>query len=221
MTVSLARLIASDAAVPAGAEGLAIHGLTSDSRAVEPGFLFAALPGSVVDGAKFIPQAIANGAVAVLGADGARASVPLITVSNPRQIFAHMAARFFGRQPDIIVAVTGTSGKTSVATFVREIWTSMAFRAASLGTVGVVSPAGTMELEHTTPDPMTLHAIAISAGIGLDACAIGAVKFLHPVNPGDHLEIRHHSAAGGAIRFDIVAGMRKIASGSIVPRPPA
>lgn len=68
---------------------------------------------------------------------------------------------------------------------------------------------------------MTLHAIAISAGIGLDACAIGAVKFLHPVNPGDHLEIRHHSAAGGAIRFDIVAGMRKIASGSIVPRPPA
>ena len=160
MTVSLARLIASDAAVPAGAEGLAIHGLTSDSRAVEPGFLFAALPGSVVDGAKFIPQAIANGAVAVLGADGARASVPLITVSNPRQIFAHMAARFFGRQPDIIVAVTGTSGKTSVATFVREIWTSMAFRAASLGTVGVVSPAGTMELEHTTPDPMTLHAIA-------------------------------------------------------------
>jgi UDP-N-acetylmuramoyl-L-alanyl-D-glutamate--2,6-diaminopimelate ligase len=71
-----------------------------------------------------------------------------------------MAARFHGRQPDIVVAVTGTSGKTSVATFVREIWTAMGFRAASLGTVGVVSPSGTMELEHTTPDAMKLQEIA-------------------------------------------------------------
>jgi UDP-N-acetylmuramoyl-L-alanyl-D-glutamate--2,6-diaminopimelate ligase len=81
-------------------------------------------------------------------------------MADPRRLYARMAARFHGRQPDIVVAVTGTSGKTSVATFVREIWTAMGFRAASLGTVGVVSPSGTMELEHTTPDAMKLQEIA-------------------------------------------------------------
>lgn len=64
---------------------------------------------------------------------------------------------------------------------------------------------------------MALHAIAVSAGIGLEACEIGAVKFLSPVEPGETLEIRHSRAAGGTIRFDIVAGKRRIAGGSIVP----
>ena len=89
-----------------------------------------------------------------------------ITSSNPRRLFALMAARFFGRQPDLVVAITGTNGKTSVAAFVREIWTSMGFRAASLGTIGVVSPAGTVELQHTTPDPVKLQEIA--AGLAED-----------------------------------------------------
>ncbi len=161
MTMRLGHLVAGDAPLPKDAEALSVSGLTADSRAVKPGFVFAALPGTHVDGAKFIPQAIAAGAVAVLGGAGTETSgVPLITASNPRQLFAHMAARFYGRQPDTIVAVTGTSGKTSVATFVREIWTAMGFRAASLGTVGVVSPSGTIELEHTTPDAMKLQEIA-------------------------------------------------------------
>ena len=73
---------------------------------------------------------------------------------NARLALAQAAARFHPRQPATVVAVTGTSGKTSVATFVREIWTAMGFPAASLGTVGVVSPTGTIELEHTTPDAM-------------------------------------------------------------------
>ncbi len=161
MTIRLSHLVASDVPLPPGAEAVPVAGLTADSRAVRPGFVFAALPGTHVDGAKFIPQAIAAGAIAVLAGEDARAAgVPLITAANPRQIFARMAARFHGRQPDTIVAVTGTSGKTSVATFVREIWTSMGFPAASLGTVGVVSPAGTIELEHTTPDAMRLQEIA-------------------------------------------------------------
>lgn len=161
MTIRLGHLIAGEVPLPEGAASISVHDLTSDSRAVKPGSVFAALPGSSVDGAKYIPQAIAAGAVAIIAGEGVEApGVHLIRAANPRQLFAHMAARYFGRQPDLIVAVTGTSGKTSVATFVREIWTSMGFRAASLGTVGVVSPSGTIELEHTTPDSMKLQEIA-------------------------------------------------------------
>ncbi|MEI7599028.1 MAG: UDP-N-acetylmuramoyl-L-alanyl-D-glutamate--2,6-diaminopimelate ligase [Aestuariivirga sp.] len=161
MTIRLRSLVGSEAPLPKDAEALSVAGLTADSRAVKPGFVFAALPGTHVDGAKFIPQAIAAGAIAVIAGEGAQApGAALIASTNPRQLFARMAARFYGRQPDTIVAVTGTSGKTSVATFVREIWTAMGFPAASLGTVGVVSPSGTIELEHTTPDAMKLQELA-------------------------------------------------------------
>ena len=161
MKTTLRQLVAGEAPLDPGAETLAIHGLTADSRAVKPGYVFAALPGTHVDGSAFIPQAIAAGAAAILAGPGAQAQgVPLVISENPRRLFARMAARFHGRQPDTVVAVTGTSGKTSVASFVREIWTSLGFRAASLGTVGVVSPSGTMELEHTTPDAMKLQDIA-------------------------------------------------------------
>jgi UDP-N-acetylmuramoyl-L-alanyl-D-glutamate--2,6-diaminopimelate ligase len=160
MPHTLSKLVGADAPLPKGAELIGVAGLTSDSRAVKPGYLFAALPGSTVDGAKFIPQAIAAGAVAIIAGKAADAGgVPLVIANNPRQLFARAAARFFGGQPDTIAAVTGTSGKTSVATFVREIWAAMGFRAASLGTVGVVSPSGITELEHTTPDPVRLHEI--------------------------------------------------------------
>ncbi|MCB1433853.1 MAG: UDP-N-acetylmuramoyl-L-alanyl-D-glutamate--2,6-diaminopimelate ligase, partial [Alphaproteobacteria bacterium] len=153
-------MIADDAPHLHGVDQISISGLTSDSRAVKPGFLFAALPGTSVDGAKFIPQAIASGAAAVLAQKGVTVEgVPHIEVDNPRLIFARMAARFFGSQPDLVVAVTGTNGKTSVASFVREIWGNMGFRAASLGTIGVVSPSGTVGLQHTTPDPVRLHEI--------------------------------------------------------------
>lgn len=176
MTIRLDQLIAGEAPLPREAGSLAVLGLTADSRAVKPGFVFAALPGTHVDGAAFIPQAIAAGAIAIVAGEGARAEgVPLIAAANPRRLFARMAARFHGSQPDIIVAVTGTSGKTSVATFVREIWTAMGFPAASLGTVGVVSPGGTMELEHTTPDAMKLQEIAASlAGQDVQHLAIEA-----------------------------------------------
>ena len=99
MTVSLARLIAADADVPAGAASIAIKGLSADSREVKPGFLFAALPGTAVDGAEFIAKAVAAGAVAVLASRGVTgAGVPVVAVDNPRQVFARMAARFFGRR---------------------------------------------------------------------------------------------------------------------------
>ena len=150
----LSRLLANDAPLPKGGD-VAVVGITSDSRAVKPGFVFAALPGTKIDGAKFIPQALAQGAVAVICKPGTY-DWPIIAVDNPRRLLALMASRFYDRQPDTIVAVTGTNGKTSVAVFVRQIWEALGFRAASLGTIGVVGPNGASYLGHTTPDPVEL-----------------------------------------------------------------
>jgi UDP-N-acetylmuramoyl-L-alanyl-D-glutamate--2,6-diaminopimelate ligase len=143
VTKTLGQLIAGEAPVPPGAEALPVAGLTADSRAVKPGFVFAALSGSKADGAAFIPQAVAAGAIAVAAGASATAAVPIIATENPRRLYAHMAARFFDTQPGTVVAVTGTSGKTSVAGFTREIWTALGLRAASLGTIGIVAPSGT------------------------------------------------------------------------------
>ena len=137
-----------------------ITGLTADSRAVKPGFLFAALPGVKSDGAQFIKDAIAKGAVAILGNCAAQtlsASLPFISDENPRKRLAEIAAAFHAQQPATMVAVTGTNGKTSVASFVRQIWASLGHSSASFGTVGVVSPHGTKPLSHTTPDPVEIH----------------------------------------------------------------
>jgi UDP-N-acetylmuramoyl-L-alanyl-D-glutamate--2,6-diaminopimelate ligase len=137
-----------------------IAGLAADSREVKPGYLFAALPGVKTDGARFIEEALKRGAAAVLVASGAsptNSSAAIIEDSDPRRRLALIAARFFGTQPETAIAVTGTNGKTSVASFVRQLWAAQGFTAASLGTVGVVSPSGTKILKHTTPDPIELH----------------------------------------------------------------
>jgi UDP-N-acetylmuramoyl-L-alanyl-D-glutamate--2,6-diaminopimelate ligase len=137
-------------------------GLAADSRDVRPGFLFAALAGTKGNGAEYIADAVARGAVAVLGPpeaeDSARAAnVRFIADRNPRARLAHMAAEFYGAQPNTIAAVTGTNGKTSVVEFVRQIWTHMSIRAASMGTVGIVEGGKRTSLAHTTPDPIALH----------------------------------------------------------------
>ena len=139
------------------------RGIAADSREVQPGFLFAALAGTRTSGARFIEDAVKRGAVAVLGdtecAGTAKSlGVRFIAAMNPRQELARMAAEFYGLQPSVVAAVTGTNGKTSVAAFVRQIWTSQGRKAASLGTVGIDSPAGHVALGHTTPDPVRLHA---------------------------------------------------------------
>jgi len=160
--MTLGELIGLEAKLPAGVARVAITGLAADSRAVKPGYLFAALPGVKTDGARFIADALQRGAAAILAPDGsapATASVPVIEDGDPRRALALIAARFFGLQTKTSVAVTGTNGKTSVASFVRQIWTGEGFKAASLGTVGLVSPRGTEVLKHTTPDPIELHAL--------------------------------------------------------------
>jgi UDP-N-acetylmuramoyl-L-alanyl-D-glutamate--2,6-diaminopimelate ligase len=140
------------------------RGLASDSRKVEPGFLFAALAGSKTDGARFVADAAARGAAAVLGrpelAEEAKAlNLPFIADENPRLGLARMAAEFYGAQPNTVAAVTGTKGKSSVVAFLREIWTALGKPAASLGTVGLIGPRGAVPLGHTTPDPVEIHAL--------------------------------------------------------------
>lgn len=143
-----------------GADGdLEIAGLTADSRKVAPGFVFAALQGVVSDGRSFIPGAVKAGAVAVLGADlPADMGALAIEVAEPRLALAEGAARFYPRQPDHMVAITGTNGKSSTVDFLRQIWASCGLKAASLGTLGAVGPSGSIDLGHTTPDPVAIHA---------------------------------------------------------------
>ena len=144
-----------------------ITGLSVDSRDTKPGHLFAAMPGTNMHGAEFISYAIRMGAAAILtDRDGAtlakddinQAELPLVIAEDPRQTLAFAAALWFGAQPETIAAITGTNGKTSVATFLRQIWTLTGHRAANIGTTGVQGLIET-PLGHTTPEPITLHRI--------------------------------------------------------------
>jgi UDP-N-acetylmuramoyl-L-alanyl-D-glutamate--2,6-diaminopimelate ligase len=160
--MTLGELFGRDAKLPDSLGRLPISGLAADSREVKPGYLFAALPGVNTNGARFIADALQRGAAAILVPEGAKpeaSSAAIIEDSDPRRRLALIAARFFGAQPEVAVAVTGTNGKTSVASFVRQLWSGEGLKAASLGTVGLVSPSGTKTLAHTTPDPIELHRI--------------------------------------------------------------
>ena len=141
--MKLRDLLGDDAACPAGAGDIAVTGLAADSRLVKPGNVFFALAGAKTDGAKFVAGAIAAGAVAIVGEHpiATAANVPFVQAANARRALARAAARFFPRQPATIAAVTGTSGKTSVAAFTRQIWARLGHAAASVGTVGLVSPS--------------------------------------------------------------------------------
>ncbi len=140
-----------------------VLGITSDSREVGPGFLFAALPGENVDGYDFIMDAVNAGAVAVLTPDKAPSkmkanpSVCFIPDPNPRKQYAKMVGKFYKPQPQHVVAVTGTNGKSSVAEFTRQIWQICDRPAASIGTLGLVAPWGSESGYLTTPDPIELH----------------------------------------------------------------
>src|SRR6201991_3557263 len=154
----LRDLFGTDATIDSQAAAVEVRGLAVDSRAVKPGDLFFALAGSKTDGSRFIDAAIASGAVAV--ASDHRSSgppAPFVATSNPRHALALAAARFYPRQPATIAAVTGTSGKTSVAAFTRQIWQDLGHASASIGTIGLVSPKRTVYGSLTTPDPIALH----------------------------------------------------------------
>lgn len=154
----LRDLFSNDAAIEPQAEAVDVKGLAVDSRAVKPGDLFFALAGSKTDGSRFIESAIAAGAVAIAGEQPAKDHrVPFVVTPNPRRALALAAARFYPKQPATIAAVTGTSGKTSVAAFTRQIWQRLGHASASIGTIGLVSPKRTVYGSLTTPDPIALH----------------------------------------------------------------
>ncbi|HMN37035.1 MAG TPA: UDP-N-acetylmuramoyl-L-alanyl-D-glutamate--2,6-diaminopimelate ligase [Hyphomicrobium sp.] len=149
-------------AVPQEVRGVEIRGITASSASAGPGMIFAALPGARTDGALFIPDAVARGAAVILaGADKPvmdAGNAVLLQVANPRRVLAQIAARLHPGQPATAVAVTGTSGKTSVADFTRQIFAALGHRAASLGTIGLIKPNEAIYGSLTTPDPVTLHA---------------------------------------------------------------
>ena len=172
--MKLADILPADAQIEAGSGAIEVGGVSTDSRTVKRGDVFVAIAGGKADGLEFVAPAVAAGAVAVVVQSGLNTALPegitLVRVGNSRRAAALTAAKVFPRQPRVIAAVTGTSGKTSVAAFTRQIWTSLGLRAASIGTIGIVSPRGeTYAL--TTPDPIALHR-------SLDALAADGVTHL-------------------------------------------
>jgi len=139
---------------------LEITGISSDSRQVKPGVVFFALAGTKADGAAYAADAAKRGALVIVAGKGSSVAglpVPVLAVDDPRLALALSAARYFGKQPQTMVAVTGTSGKTSVAAFTRQIWEQAGYAAASIGTTGVVAPGRNEYGSLTTPDPVALH----------------------------------------------------------------
>ncbi|MEP9354538.1 UDP-N-acetylmuramoyl-L-alanyl-D-glutamate--2,6-diaminopimelate ligase [Xanthobacter sp. KR7-65] len=162
-TLPLGHLLDGHASIrtPGGADE-AITGVAADSRKIRPGDLFVAIPGTHADGSRFIADAVARGAAAVLMEPAAPApllppQVALAFTLDARRSLALAAARMHPRQPETVAAVTGTAGKTSVAFFLRQIWQQLGHRAAYLGTIGLVAPDGATYGSLTTPDPVELH----------------------------------------------------------------
>lgn len=170
-----------------------------DSRHAPPGALFFALRGVARHGADHALQAIKAGAAAIVtdlegaervaqavaaegGGDRAAWPAPVLVLDAPRRALALAAAAIAPQQPKVIAAVTGTNGKTSVARFTQQIWAATGHASASIGTTGVDAqrlPGGAADLReplsHTTPEPITLHALlARLAGLGVQAAAMEA-----------------------------------------------
>ena len=157
--MKLSDIIGQDGQFDARFAARDITGIAADSRKVKPGHLFVAVPGNKADGLAFVPQALAAGAAAILAErkpDSLPDDVAIVVVKNVRHALALAASRVYRRQPKIIAAVTGTSGKTSVAAFTRQIWAALGEEAASIGTIGLVTPREEIYGSLTTPDPIEL-----------------------------------------------------------------
>jgi UDP-N-acetylmuramoyl-L-alanyl-D-glutamate--2,6-diaminopimelate ligase len=177
--MKLKTLLTVDAVSDARFDALDVKGVSADSRTTKPGDLFVGVAGTKDDGLRFVGAALAAGAVAVMAervpAMPLPAGVAFVRVGNARRALSLTAAKFFARQPEVIAAVTGTSGKTSVAAFTRQIWAALGERSASIGTVGLVSPTREIYGSLTTPDPIALHrSLDELAGEGVTHLAIEA-----------------------------------------------
>jgi len=177
--MKLREILPPDAEFDVRHADLDVGGLTADSRTLKRGDMFVAIAGTKTDGHRFMDFVIARGAAAILAERPPLLPLhkvfPFVRVRNARRALALMAAKFYPRQPGTIAAVTGTSGKTSVAAFTRQIWSALGYRAASIGTIGIVSPSGETYGSLTTPDPVALHrSLDALAGEGVTHLAIEA-----------------------------------------------
>jgi len=177
--MKLREIAPADAELDARHAEIEVSGVTADSRAVKRGDVFVAIAGGKADGARFTDAAIAAGAVAIVAERAPATPLPsgiaFMRVANARRAVASIASKFYPRQPPAIAAVTGTSGKTSVVAFTRQIWAANGHRAASIGTVGIVSPSGESYGALTTPDPVALHrSLDALTGDGVSHLAIEA-----------------------------------------------
>ena len=176
--MKLERIAELNLDIPEKIATIDVSGIAANSSDVKDGYLFFGLSGSNLDGAKFAPQAEKNGAVGAVvsvNSDVGDVSIPVWRCDDPRRILAYVAAQFFPGQPQIIGTVTGTAGKTSVATFLRQIWEADNRVAASLGTTGIVAPGRDDYGNLTTPDPISLHRLLDElAGNGITHAAMEA-----------------------------------------------
>ncbi len=152
-----------------------IRSITCDSRQVTEGALFAALPGTAADGRDYIVQAIEKGVSAILSTPGLPLDVPYVASESPRLTYSQLASRLYDGQPETLVAMTGTNGKSSTVEFLRQIWSHAGLKAACFGTLGVRFDGGYLPLSHTTPDAVVLHqTLAKLADMGITHVAMEA-----------------------------------------------
>ncbi len=173
--------------------GIDIKGITTDSRNVKPGFLFVAVPGTKEDGSLYIDQAIQQGAVAVLIAEGkiSDVKIPVITAPHIRKSVSAIASVFYPGQPEMVAAITGTSGKTSTAQFVREMWKGIGHKSASIGTLGLITDDESRYGSLTTPGAIALHELLDEcAGKGITHLALEASSHGIDLNRLDHIHIK-------------------------------
>jgi len=193
--MKVSHLLGEDLAAGAGetlADNITITGLSDDSRRIKPGYAFFAVAGNAANGQAYIGAAVKQGAAVIIAEKGsavAGSAVPVLYVDNIRHALALAAARFYPRRPQVAVAITGTSGKTSVAAFLRQIWENAGFAAASIGTIGVVAKDFTQSGALTTPGPVELaqllsqlagkhitHVALEASSHGLEQCRLDGVK---------------------------------------------
>ncbi len=171
-----AKLLKNTGIDLSGVEDQPILGLSADSRSVLPGYLFAAIDGTQAKGSDFVGDAVARGAQIILAGDQlSLEGVSVLTHQNPRLALAICARNFFEFAPKCVAAITGTNGKTSVATLVRQLWSMSQLRSASIGTLGVEADGYCLPLQNTTPDPVQLHAILRDLTfLGVEHCILEA-----------------------------------------------
>lgn len=140
-----------------------VTAVTADSRQVTPGTLFVAVRGVAVDGHKYIPAAIAAGATVIVAEEMPElpAGVTGIRVADCREALGRLASRFFGDPSEALtlVGVTGTNGKTTIATLLYEMARMRGLKAGLISTVANIVDTDSEPSEHTTPDPVVLNGL--------------------------------------------------------------